>query len=220
MTPRTPPEAALIDVDGVLHIDGTPIPVVAEALAQLRELNIPFRLLTNTTVRTRASLGELLRGIGIAVTDDEIITAPVATAAYVRRHYPSQPCYAIVKGDVLNDFDGIPLTDGSDARVVLIGGAEENFTYQAMNHAFQLLLGGAAFVAMHRNTAWQTAYGLKLDAGAFIRGLEYATNRRATIVGKPSAAFFRAGFHALGLPPSRIIMAGDDLRQDILPAIR
>lgn len=220
MAVKEPPAAALIDVDGVLHIDGEPIPGAVEALAQLRKLDIPFRLLTNTTVRTRASLGTLLRGIGFAVTDDEIITAPVATAAYVRRRFPDQPCYAIVKGAVLDDFDGVPLTDGPDARVVIIGGAEEHFTYQAMNHAFRLLLDGAAFIAIHRNLWWQTATGPALDAGAFIKGLEHATGRRATVVGKPAAPFFRAGFRSLGLPPPQIVMVGDTHRHDILPAMR
>ena len=78
MPNHDPPAAALIDVDGVLHIDGDPIPGAVEALARLREMNVPFRLLTNTTVRTRASLGALLRDLGFHVADDEIITAPVA----------------------------------------------------------------------------------------------------------------------------------------------
>jgi HAD superfamily hydrolase (TIGR01458 family) len=220
MASPTPPKAALIDVDGVLHIDGEPIPGAVEALAQLRELGVPFRLLTNTTVRTRGALGHLLRGLGFAVADEEIITAPVATAAYVRRRFPDQPCYAIAKDAVLGDFDGIILTDGPDARVVIVGGAEENFTYQAMNHAFRLLMDGAALIAMHRNLWWQTATGPTLDAGAFVKGLEHTSGRRATVVGKPAAPFFRAGFRSLGLPPSQIVMVGDTHRHDILPAIR
>jgi HAD superfamily hydrolase (TIGR01458 family) len=212
--------AALIDVDGVLHIDGEPLPGAVVALAELREMGVPFRLLTNTTVRSRASLGALLRGIGFEVGGEEIITAPVATADYLRRRHPGQSCFAIVKGDVLADFDGVTLTDGSDAQVVVIGGAEENFTYPALNHAFRLLLDGAGFVVMHRNLWWQTAAGPALDAGAFVKGLEHTTGRRATVVGKPAAPFFRAGFQALGLPPARVVMVGDTLRQDILPAMR
>jgi len=214
------PKAALIDVDGVLHIDGDPIAGAVDAIARLRKMGIPFRLLTNTTVRTRASLGTLLRGLGFDVTDDEIITAPVATAAYVRRRYPDQPAFAIVKPDVLADFDGVPLTEDGDARVVIVGGAEEYFTYQAMNHAFRLLMNGAALVAIHRNLWWQTANGPGLDAGAFVKGLEHATGRRAAVVGKPAAPFFRAAFRSLGLPPTQIIMVGDTHRHDILPAMR
>jgi len=214
------PAAALIDVDGVLHIDGDPIPGAVEAIARLREMNVPFRLLTNTTVRTRASLGALLRDLGFDVTNDEIITAPVATAAYVRSKYPNHSAYAIVKPAVLADFDGVPLTDGPDAQVVIIGGAEEHFTYPAMNHAFRLLMDGAVLVAIHRNLWWMTANGPALDAGAFVKGLEHATGRRATVVGKPAAPFFRAAFRSLGLLPSQIVMVGDTHRHDILPAMR
>lgn len=213
-------QGVLIDVDGVLHIDGVAVPGAAAALDTLRARGIPFRLLTNTTVRSRASLGGLLRGLGFAVGDDEIITAPVATAAWLRRYQPGQPCYLIVKGDVADDFEGVPLTDGTDARVVVIGGAEEGFTYETMNHAFRLLLGGAKLVAMHRNTYWESAGGPTLDAGAFVRGLEHAAGVRATVVGKPAAPFFRAGFRALALPSGRIAMVGDDLGNDILPAMR
>jgi HAD superfamily hydrolase (TIGR01458 family) len=211
---------ALLDVDGVLRIDEAPIPGAVAALARLRELGLPFRLLTNTTVRSRASLGALLRRMGFDVADDEIITAGVATAEYLRRHYPGRPVFPIVTGNVLDDFDGVPLSDGPDAGVVVIGGAEDNFTYAALNHAFRLLLDGARLVAMHRDPWWITAAGPTLDAGAFIRGLEHVTGARATVVGKPAAPFFRAGFRALGLPPARVVMVGDDLRQDVLPAMR
>jgi HAD superfamily hydrolase (TIGR01458 family) len=217
---RTVLRGALIDVDGVLHISDVPIPGSIEALATLRARGIPLRLLTNSTTRTRASLGAALRDMGFDVTDAEIITAPIATAAYVRRRFPGLPCYAIVTGNVLDDFDGIQLSDGTDARVVIIGGAEERFTFNTLNHAFRLLLDGAALVAMHRNPYWMTADGPTLDAGAFIRALEHASGRRAIVVGKPATPFFRSAFRSLGLPPSQIIMVGDDLRQDVLPAMR
>lgn len=210
----------LIDVDGVLRIDDDPIPGAIDALQQLRRTGVPFRLLTNTTVRTRHSLGALLRRMGFSVDDEEIITAGAATAAYLRRRFPDQPCFLIATGDVTGDFTGVPLTDGSDAKVVVIGGAEHNFTYAAMNHAFRLLHNGASLVAMHREKYWITAAGPTLDAGAFIRGLEYVTGKRARVVGKPAAPFFRSGFHSLGLPPSQVAAVGDDLHQDVLPAMK
>ena len=45
---------------------------------------------------------------------------------------------------------------------------------------------------MHRNPWWFTPAGMTLDAGAFVAALEFATGKRATILGKPSAAVFRA----------------------------
>ena len=216
----TPIKGLLIDVDGVLRVGDRPLPGAVETIRRLRAETVPFRLLTNTTTRSRTSLGRDLRGMGFDIADDAIITAPVATARYLRRRFPGASCYLIAKGDVAEDLEGVALSDGPEARVVVVAGAEENFTYDALNHAFQLLLDGAALVAMHRNRYWMTPEGPKLDAGAFIRGLEYATGKRAVVVGKPAAAFFRAGVDALGLPVQQVAMIGDDLLSDVLPAMR
>jgi HAD superfamily hydrolase (TIGR01458 family) len=214
----------LLDVDGVLQVSDAPLPGAVETLAWLRASAVPFRLLTNTAVRARATLAARLRESGLDVADDELLTAGYATAAWLRRRHAGRPVYLLGAGDVAADFAGIPLTDGDDAQLVVIGGAMEGamegFSYAALNRAFQLVRGGARLVAMHRNPWWPTAAGPQLDAGAWLRGLEFATGRRATVLGKPSAAFFRAGFRTLGLPPEHVLMVGDDLRQDVLPAMR
>lgn len=215
-----PIQGILFDVDGVFHVDGVAIPGAAAALDRVRDRGIPFRMLTNTTVRSRRSLGALMRDLGFAVADDEIITAGGAAAAYVRKSFPGQAVYLLGSGDVAEEFDGIELTDSDHASVVVIGDAAENFTYAAMNHAFRLLLHGATLVAMHRDPWWMTSTGPTIDAGAFIRGLEFASGRRSRLVGKPSTPFFRAGFQALGLSPRVTAMVGDAIRQDLVPAMR
>ena len=217
---------ALIDVDGVLHVAEAPLPGAVAALAWLRANDLPFALLTNTAVRSRARLGGRLRAIGFDVDDARLLTAGSATADYVRRRFPGRPIFLLAAGDVHEDFAGVPLTEGDDAAAVVIGGALDDagamdgWTWERLNHAFRLALGGAKLVGMHRNGFWRAASGLALDSGAYVRGLEYATGARATIVGKPAAPFFRAGARALGLPPEQVVMLGDDLRADVLPAMR
>ena len=208
----------LIDVDGVLHIDGDPLPGAAQALQALRTRGIPFVLLTNTTIRTRRQLGQLLRDLGFPVTDDDIVTAGAATAAYLRTHYPNQPCFLLVDGDVREEFVGIPLVEDDSARVVVFGGAGPAYSYDRVNRAFRLLLRGAAFIAMHRNLVWERRDGPALDTGAFLLGIEAAVGRQPHLVGKPSPDFFQAGLTRLGLPPERVAMVGDSLTADILPA--
>jgi HAD superfamily hydrolase (TIGR01458 family) len=215
-----PVRGALIDVDGVLHVTGTPIPGAADALEYLRDRGIPFRLLTNITERSREVLAGQLGAIGFQIAPSEMLTAASSAADLVRRRYPGQPCLLLANELVRSEFAGIPLTNGPEARVVVVGDLQEGFTWPVLNHAFRLLHNGAALVAMHRGRWWMTEDGPTLDAGAFIRGLEYAAGVRATVAGKPSAPFFRAGFRALGLPPSEIVMVGDDIHHDILPAMR
>lgn len=218
MTTR-PIHGALIDVDGVLHVDGTPIPGTADALNRLRAEGIPYRLLTNTTMRTREALGTLLRGMGCDVSDDEIITAASATAAYIKKTYPGQRCYLLVSGDSTAEFSDVELTTDLDAGVVVVGGAGREFTFDTLNHAFRILLNGADLVAMHKDYYWRTSDGLSLDAGAFITGLELAAGKQATLVGKPSREFFQTGYDALGLPPEQVVMVGDSIMHDLVPAM-
>jgi HAD superfamily hydrolase (TIGR01458 family) len=215
----------LLDVDGVLHVGWTPIPGAADALDALDRAGIPYRLLTNTTTVSRASLAERLRESGLPVADDHLITAPVATAAYLGRRWPGARCYLLAKGDVVDDFRAagialVPLDEEPAAEVVVIGGAEEELTYARLNHAYRLLLGGARLVAMHRNRAWRTATGMQLDSGPFVRALEEAAGVRATTIGKPATAFFRQGLRELDLPAGAVAMVGDDAANDLLPARR
>jgi ribonucleotide monophosphatase NagD (HAD superfamily) len=99
-------------------------------------------------------------------------------------------------------------------------------TYDNLNRAFRLVRGGARLVGMHRNPWWLTPDGPTLDSGAFVAGLEFAAETRATVVGKPSAMFFSMGVADLrrqvgrDLARSDIAMVGDDVRTDIRAAQR
>lgn len=215
----------LLDVDGVLHVGMSAIPGASDFLTSLAARDIPYRLLTNTTTASRASLAERLRGIGLPVADANLLTAPVATAAFIRRRYPAARCYLLAKGDVGDDFRAAGLAlvgpdGGPAADVVVVGGAEDELTYARLNHAYRLLLGGARLIAMHRNTAWRTAEGMSLDGGPFVLALERAAGVRATVVGKPALPFFRHGLRELGLPPDAVTMIGDDAHNDLRPAAR
>jgi HAD superfamily hydrolase (TIGR01458 family) len=209
----------LIDIDGVLTVSWEPIDGAVEAFAELRRRNVPLRLVTNTTTRTRARIAELLNRSGFVVDVEEILTAPSATAAYLRQHEPGSRCFLLSSGDVLDDLAGIDVvTDLEPADVVVLGGAGLVYTHEQLNHAFNLLLEGASFVAMHRNLYWRTAGGLELDTGAYVMALEAATGRSPVVLGKPSPQFFLAGLDSLDLDASRVAMVGDDIDNDVLGA--
>jgi len=173
----------------------------------------------NSKLQASASAGEV-SGFALAGALIQLLTAPVATAAFLARRMPTARCFLLAKGDVGDDFRaaGVPLVgpDGEpEAEVVVIGGAEEELTYARLNHAYRLLLSEARLVAMHRNTAWRTAAGMSLDSGPFVLALERAAGVRATVIGKPALAFFGQGLRELGLPAAAVTMVGDDARNDL-----
>jgi HAD superfamily hydrolase (TIGR01458 family) len=213
--------AILLDVDGVLHVSGEPIPGAADAVAQLRRAGHRLRFVTNNTTRSRTQHAEELRGLGLELEDDELQT----TAAAAARALAGKRVLALTMHAIVADLDGIELV-GEGADAVLIGGADETpetnlvFSFMNLARAFAELDMGADLYCLHRNRWWQTKRGPLLDAGAFVAGLEYAAGIEATVVGKPSPAYFGAACEALDADPELTWMVGDDLEADIAGAQR
>ncbi len=77
----------LLDIDGVLHVSMQPIAGAAETLQTLEQQGYSTCLVTNTTTMSRAHLAQRLQGIGLHIEEERIVTAPVATANYIRQHF-------------------------------------------------------------------------------------------------------------------------------------
>jgi HAD superfamily hydrolase (TIGR01458 family) len=211
-------DGVLLDIDGVLAVSWEALPGAVDALARLRDEEIPFRLITNTTTKSRADLAGTLRGAGFDVADEEIVTAVVATAEHLRKAHPGAPVFVLSDGDAAADLVGVDLVEVDDADVIVIGGACDEFTYDTMNRIFRRLMDGAALVGMHRNLFWKTAEGWELDGGAYLAGLEEAAETQAVICGKPEKTYFDAGLAMLGVEADRAAMVGDDIVNDVLGA--
>ncbi len=213
--------AILLDIDGVFHVSGAPIAGAGEAVSLLREAGHRLRFVTNTTVRTRSALVDELRGFGVTLDAEELQT----TAAAAVRALQGRRVLALTMPGVVEDLDGMELV-GEDADAVLIGGADEGeesmrvFSYMNLARAFGELVTGADLYCLHKNRWWQTSRGPLLDSGAFVAGLEYAAGVEATVLGKPSPAYFEAALEALDAEPKLAWMVGDDIEADIAGAQR
>lgn len=211
-------DGLLIDVDGTLQEDGVPIPGAIDAIESFRREGIPFRLLTNITRFSRADLAEFLRGMGFRADPAEIITATSGAARWLERN-GIRRVRLLATPSARTEFSSFVL-DQENPEVVLVGDLGRGWSYDVLNVALRDLVAGATLVAIQRNRYWMTGEGLVLDAGAFVAALEYATECEATVVGKPSRAFFDSATAELGLPPDRIAMIGDDLESDVEGAVR
>ncbi|WP_342679548.1 TIGR01458 family HAD-type hydrolase [Methanofollis sp. UBA420] len=202
----------LLDIDGVLYVGGQAVAGGREAVAWLRDNGIPFRCVSNTTSRSRRSIAEKLQGYGYEIDESLVFNPPVAAI----HHIAGKRTFLLTRGSVREDFEaaGIPIVeDGAEA--VVVGDAGDGFSYAAMNRTFRMVLDGAAIVALEKDRYWMGDDGLMLSAGPFVAALEYATGKTATVVGKPSAAFFSLVLADMGVSPAQALMVGDDIRTDI-----
>lgn len=223
----------LLDLDGVLVLKGRAIDGAADALDRIDRRGLPFAVLTNTSLVSRATLARQGEKLGLHIPPGRIVSALSSSAAWTARTFPGEPLFVVTSDDARSEFAGQRLLSpeeadapGARAAAVVIGDSPDGLTYGNMNRAFRLVRQGATLVGMHRNPWWITPAGPTLDSGAYVAGLEYATGRTATIVGKPSAGIFRAAIDIvrgdLGHRVARrdLLMVGDDIRSDVLAARR
>ncbi len=222
----------LLDLDGVLVLAGKAVPGAPEALAALDRRGFPYLVVTNTSLVSRGSLAGWGRSIGFTTPPDRFQSALSASAELVRHEYGDRAVFVIASDDALAEFVGLSVVDsaGVDAdpdavAAVVLGDSPDQLTKANLDRAFRLVRGGAALIGMHRNPWWLTPEGPTLDAGAFLVALEWATGRKARIVGKPAPAFFRVAIERLAaeaaargeprLGRGDLAMVGDDVGSDI-----
>ena len=214
----------LFDIDGVLVTSWKPIDGAADTLRVLADHQIARTYLTNTTTKTRAQIAELLTDAGMEVAADEVITAAVLTADYVRDRYPGAKCFLVNSGQIAEDMRGVDVVYPNEVTgansdtpdVVLLGGAGSEYDHVTLSRVYDWMARGVPVVAMHRSTAWNTTEGLRIDTGMYLIGMEQTSGRKATAVGKPAPEGFLAAAGRLGVDPEEMYVVGDDLNNDVL----
>ncbi len=210
------PGALLLDIDGTLYVGEQPVPGAPEAVRALAGRGLPIRYLTNTTRFSRRELAARLRAMGFPAGDDELVTAPVAAAAWLAGEGIRRVAL-YVPDSTLEDFAAFEQA-GEAPEAVIVGDLGEAWDFRRLNAAFRQLLGGARLVALQRNRYWLTPDGLTIDAGAFVAALEYAASVDAVVVGKPSRDFFRLAAASLPAGTVNALVVGDDVETDVAGA--
>lgn len=201
----------LLDLGGVVYVGDSPLPGALEALDRLRGAGLPVRFLTNTTRRSTRRLVADLARIGINLEPGEVLTpAQLAREHLIRNRLTP---HLLVHANLEEEFADLP-PGGREA--VVVGDAADRFTYANLNAAYRKLEAGADFIALAGNRNFRDADGdLSIDAGAFVTALEYASGRKALMLGKPATGFFRLAVDALGCRPAESVMVGDDAEADV-----
>lgn len=208
-------KAVLLDLGGVVYEGDHLLPGASEAIARLHAGGLALRFLTNTTRTPKARILERLRGFGLSVAPEEVFTPAEAACAWLRAR--NLKPLLIVHPDLVGEFAGVR---GSDGEAVVIGDVGKTLTYDSLNAGFRRLLAGAEFLALAYNRTFKDDDGeLSLDAGAFVCALEFATQRKAHVLGKPSPDFFAMALASIACAGQDAIMVGDDAESDVAGAL-
>ena len=203
-----------IDLSGVLYDGKAVIPGAVEAVSKAQASGLLTRFLTNTSRITRAQIHADLQQLGFSIHGDQLYTAPDAAKDWLIQHQ-LRP-YCLIHKGLRREFDAIAQ---DEPNAVLIGDAENDFNYNNLNQAFRLCQHGAPLLGIGYNRYFKLNGKLCLDAGPFVKAIEFAASTDALIMGKPSSEFFQQALDSAQLHAEEVLMIGDDVLGDIEGAL-
>jgi NagD protein len=210
----------LIDMDGVLYRGKNLIPGSDAFIHQLRARDIPFRLLTNNSQRTRRDVVMKLSRLGIEVEEEHVFTSAIATARFLANQKPGGTAFVIGEGGLLTALhhNGYAVVDHDPDYVVV--GEGRTFNLEQVDAAVRMILRGAKLIATNLDPNCPIENGIRPGCGAMVAMLETATGLKAFSVGKPSPVMMRDARKELGLRTDETTVIGDTMETDILGAVQ
>ena len=208
-------KAVFLDLSGVVYLGDEMVPGAIEAIRRLKAAGLPVRYVSNTTQISTQQVQDKLSTMGLNVKGEELFLPSHAARQYLQDH--NLKPYLLTSDDLAVEFADL---DGGEGQAVVVADAAEKFSYNALNKAFRLLMGGAPLLALARNRYYRNQDGeLCMDAGPFVTALEHACGLDALVFGKPSPDFFLSAAGSVHCEVTDIVMVGDDAEADVAGAM-
>lgn len=211
-------KGVIFDVDGVLEFQGRVYPGAVETVNWLKEHGVVVRLLTNSTLKSRASCAEKLRRKGFKLSPEEVITASSATAAYLAELKP-RSCWVMLEREGLDEFKRFP-HNTENPEYIVVGDNRSQFDFEHLNQALRLLQKGAKLIGMQSELVDTSMGECELNVGSWVELLARAAGIEATYVGKPNPYAFELALRTMRLDKNDVVMVGDRVASDVVGARR
>ncbi len=213
----------LFDLDGVFYkgkesrvkIGG------ARAIEALRDRGRKLYILTNNSTDSAATVHSRLTEFGIPVRREEVLTSGLLTAEYLRDRHGKVDYFLVGEKGLEEEMRkcGHRRVDDEEADFVVVG-LDRKITYKKLDQASGLARNGAGIVATHVSRLYMYKTGPAMATGPLVKAIEYASGKRATVIGKPSPLMFRIALERAGTEADDAVMIGDQADTDIAGAAR
>ena len=217
--PQKPVRAWLSDMDGVLVREEQAIPGAADFVARLRQLGMPFLLLTNNSIFTARDLQARLGRSGIDVPEESIWTSALATAEFLHEQRPDGTAYVIGEAGLTTALHsvGYVMTDRDPEYVVL--GETRTYSFEGITTAIRLIERGARFIATNPDPTGPSDAGPIPATGSVAALVTRATGVQPYFVGKPNPLMMRSALNRIDAHSESTVMVGDRMDTDVVAGL-
>ena len=195
------------------------IPGASEFLSRLRELELPFLVLTNNSIYTPRDLSARLRASGLEVPEESIWTSALATARFLQEQRPGGSAFVIGESGLTTALHeaGYTLTERNPDYVVL--GETRVYSFGRITQGIRLIAGGARFIATNPDPTGPTPEGPLPATGSVAALISRATDVAPYFVGKPNPLMMRTALNTLDAHSESTAMIGDRMDTDVVSGL-
>jgi len=217
--PRREIRSWLMDMDGVLVHEENAIPGADRFLGRLRELDLPFLVLTNNSIYTRRDLAARLRASGLEVPEESIWTSALATARFLDEQRPGGSAFVIGESGLTTALHeaGYTLTERNPDYVVL--GETRIYSFGRITLGIRLIADGARFIASNPDPTGPSPEGPLPATGSVAALISRATGVDPYYVGKPNPLMMRSALNAIDAHSESTAMIGDRMDTDVVAGL-
>ncbi len=213
-------DLAMLDLDGVVYVDGEAVPQAAEAIATAREQRMRVAFITNNASRTPSTVAAHLHRLGVHADDADVVTSAQA-AARVLVERLGEGARVVLLGaegllEAVRAVGLAPVGVEDDAEAVVTGYGPDVLWRDVMRAAVRIR-EGLWWVASNTDRSIPTAYGVAPGHGVLVETLQRFTGVDPVVAGKPARPLLDETVRRVG--GERPLMVGDRLDTDIEGAV-
>jgi glycerol 3-phosphatase-2 len=219
-------DGLLLDLDGVVYEDDTPVAGAVAAIDRVRGAGVPVRYVTNNASRTPAQVAERLRRLGVPADPDEVLGSAQAAARLLaaRDDVPAGATVGVVGGEGLHTalreqgFRPVAARDLASAPAAVVQGFSPDLGWVDLAAGTRWVRAGVPWVASNLDTTIPSATGIAPGNGLLVHAVAVAAGRRPDdVAGKPRPHLFLTAAEDAGC--RRPLVVGDRLDTDVAGAV-
>ena len=215
-------DGLVCDLDGVVYRGAEAIPGSVEALNRLRNDGVRIVYATNNSESTVQQYLDKLRGLGLEVEEEQIVTSAVVLAEVLReRNVAGRTALVVGGAGAVEAIEGLGVSilrdPSADEADMVIVGLDVKFDYEALRRASTAVREGATLIATNSDASYPVAGGLWPGSGSILAAIEVASGGTAEVMGKPHRPMMESALRRLP-DASHIAMVGDRPDTDLAGA--
>ena len=213
-------ETVLFDLDGVIYEGENAIVDSVESITSVRNSGIKVGYITNNSSRKPETIAQQLRGFGLELSEEEVISSAQAGVELLATMIPAGSKVLVVGGEGLRTkvldagFDLVASSDDSPAAV--IQGFAPEVGWKDLAEASYSIQNGAKWVATNQDWTIPREKGLAPGNGTLVSAVHTAVGQLPVVAGKPERAIFETAMREFGAESA--IYVGDRLDTDVVGA--